>query len=242
MIHLEEVDSIMEIARDACKTLSKHERKQPKLIEEINQYLKTADLAKELFEEYSVAAFINKKKLDDIVYSQLLEGKFDKLNINIEEVKMAVDVLYSYVDEIYEFINIKPEVHSSLTSDLLECSLQETKKKVSDFIFEYLNKNFHSLTTDMKIKLYLEDSRECIKELLKEDADVEAATSFCVKKKLMEGFLRRLAFPFGVWERIQLLSESEDYGKFFDQNKLIELVEDFKVKLEHVASIVSAVI
>lgn len=233
--------SIMETARAALKKV-KNVEKSNTLLQEMTDFVKTMDVGQMYFEEFDPQVFTEKQKIDKLVYSQLTEGKFDKLQVDESRVNQLIESLYNDVNQIYEFINIKPEVLTSLDQSLLECSLQETKQKISGIIYEHLDKRFYSLSPKERVRLYLEDSRECIKNLVVEGEEIEEVTSFCVKKKLMEGFLKRVAFPFGIWERIQFLSESEDYGRVFDQDKLISLVEDFNIKLDHISSIVSAVI
>lgn len=233
--------SIMETARNALNKVKKVEKSNT-LLQEMTDFVKTMDIGQMYFEEYDPQSFVDKQKIDRMIYSQLVEGKFEKLEVDESRINQLVESLYKNTNDIYEFINIKPEILNSFDESLLECSIQESKQKISGVIYEYLDKRFYSLAPKERTRLYLEDSRECIKNLVIEGEEIEEVTSFCVKKKLMEGFLRRLAFPFGIWERIQFLSESEDYGKVFDQDKLISLVEEFDIKLDHMSSIISAVI
>ena len=145
--------------------------------------------------------------------------------------------------DIYEFINIQPEVYGqNIGFDILEESDEVIKRRLSNVIYETLDKYFFSLSIDERKNRYLEESRELSKELIKDGATPDDAITFAVKTVVMETILTDIAFPFSVATRISTLMESSDYAEIFDQDKLIDLVNVFETKIYNIAKIICTVI
>lgn len=235
----EQVEIMNESATALRKIKSNRNKNQTKtLLETMQEVSKYVDYGKELFEAYDVLLFENKMKLDLLYYNKL----FEKLDESyVKQIEPAIASIYKDVRMIYEFINIKPEIYGKgVNSELLETSSEKTSKVISEAIFSYLDKNYYNLNPKERMTKYIEESREFSKQLMSEGNDSEDSIKFAVKTVLMENLLQKIAFPFSVWGRIKYFTESEEYGKIFDQDKLNSLVESFINKTSKIAKVVAA--
>lgn len=208
-----------------------------KFLESRKQY----DYGKELFEEYDVIAFEGKLKVDLMFYESLLKKLDDKYSRVVQEILSS---LYKDVREIYEQMNIAPELYGKgIDYDILEEGLNIRNQKINDVVYEYLEKNFYHLSPEDRKEKYYERHLSIAKELLTEQKEnVEDAIQISVKTVVMENMLRQVAFPLAPWSRLNYLCESYDYGQVFDQHRLVELTESFNKKLRAISKIVSACI
>jgi hypothetical protein len=182
--------------------------------------------------------FEGKMKVDMLFFEQFLQ--------KLEESEQLHEALVSYfrnIRQIYEFVNLKPEVYGKgMNFTILEKSNEEQHNFLSNIIYEYFDKNFYSLTPEQRKQKYLEESRDLAKNLISEGAEPEEAIAFSTKTSIVETLLQKIAFPFSVWSRIGYLTESDDYRKVFDQESLVDLVDTFQKKTHMLAKVIAAVV
>jgi len=160
-----------------------------------------------------------------------------------EELSSALGSYFKNIRQIYEFVNLKPEIYGKrLTFEILEKSNEAQQQIISTIIYEYFDKSFYSLTPEQRSAKYLESSRELAKTLISEGISPEEAIAYSTKVNIVESLLVKIAFPFAVKSRIDYLIESEDYRKVFDQEALVELVDSFNKKVHNIAKIIAAVV
>lgn len=217
---------------------SKFEKKDP--LKVLSENLQNIYMGQDFFDPYDGLVWEGKVKVDMLYYDQLLQ-KLDEASV--ESLQTALGSYFRNIRQIYEFVNLKPEVYGKgIDFTILEMSNEQCKQKLSNVIYEYLDNNFYKLQPELRQMKYQEESRELAKTLISEGVDAEEAISFAIKTTVMENLLTKIAFPFAVWSRIQYLTESDDYREVFDQDSLIGLVESFKEKTHAMAKIVAAVI
>ena len=173
-----------------------------------------------------------------------LEQLFQKMDDQYSEpIHEALSKYFKNIREIYEFVNIKPEIYGvNIDFTILEESTEKKNEKMSNVIYEFLDRNFYSLSPEKRQDKYLENSKELSKKLISEGTKPEEALEFSIKTLIMDDLITKIAFPFSVWSRIKYLTESADYGIVFDQGALINLVDSFEEKTNSLAKIVSTVI
>jgi hypothetical protein len=233
---------IMQETKGALSKIKEYNKSNPKidLLTEMHTIIKRADKGKDFFEPYDITACETKMKVDLMYYNQLMQNLDESITFNVEK---AISTLYRNIKDIYEFINIKPEIYGkNINETILEDSVENSHRKLSKVIFEFLDKQFYSLDPKDRVTKYLEESRDLSKKLISEGTAPEDAIAFSVKAVVMESLLTKVAFPFSAWGRIQHLTESVEYGKVFDQPKLLDLVESFKNKVFSMSKIVSTTI
>lgn len=207
---------------------------------EAQQNLKRYQNNSAFFEEFDPILYESKMRIDLMYYNQLLQNLDESKTRQIEPI---ISSLYKIINEIYEFVNIRPEIYGKkIDENILTESIDNTNTKLTNVIYDYIDRNFHSLTIQQRQNKYLEKSRETIKNLISEGVNPDTAIGFGIKMTLMEDLLKSIAFPFAPWSRINYLTENEDYGAVFDQDKLINLVESFERKIKNLAKVVAACI
>lgn len=231
---------IMEASKDALRKIKKNKTQKKNLLKEVSDSLHNYNIGKNFYEPYDLLILEGKFKVDGLYYDQLLH-KLDESHV--DNIQKILSSLFGSVKDIYEFINIKPEVYGKgIDFSILNESNEKCYQKLSFVIYEELDRSFYSLSREQRQKKYLEDSRHLSKKLIQEGTNVEEAIQYAVKTVVMENLLRKISFPFAVWSRVQHLTESDDYGSVFDQSKLIGLVESFMNKISSTAKIISAII
>lgn len=240
LINEEQCFDFMNEARQALRKTKNHnsQKKDPMVV--LSESLQKAHMGQEFFEPYDSLSWEGKVRVDMLYCDQLLQ-KLD--STIVESVQNALGKYFKNIRQIYEHVNIKPEIYGKgVDINILEMSNEQCQQKLSNVIYEYLDTNFYSLSVDIRKEKYQEESRELAKTLIAEGADPDDAITFAVKTAVMENLLIKMAFPFAAWSRIKFLSESEDYGKVFDQETLVSLVESFEKKVHSLARVVAAVI
>lgn len=237
---LEKEKQLMELARTTLqreKVLKKINQKQSPLME-ISDSFARADYGKDLYEPYDKNIFEAKLTIDMMYYKQLLENLDQSNSSNVQ--KLLVNT-YRLVKDIYEFVNIKPEIYGkNITTKILELSIDEASSKLSEVLTESINTLFYNLTPEQRISQYSDKAVPLAKKLIIENNDVDDSLQFSIKSVVIENLLTKIAFPFLAWGRVKYLSESEDFGKVFDQEKLFELVETFEKQVSVLAKYVAA--
>lgn len=233
-------NEIMELARTTLqreKVLKKINNKQSPLMEISNSFAR-ADYGKDFYEPYDESIFESKLAIDMMYYKHLLEN-LDP--IYTSDVQKTLVNTYKLVKNIYEFVNIKPEIYGKgITVKLLELSIDEASFKLSKVLNESINNLFYNLTPEQRISKYSDKVIPLAKNLIIENNDVDESLQFSIKSVVMENLLTKIAFPFLAWGRVKYLSESEDFGKVFDQKQLFELVETFEKQVTVLAKYVAA--
>lgn len=220
----------------------KHFQKMEKkdlLMEIANQYQKK-DIGRAFYEEFDPLICEGKLKVDMLYYQQLME-KLDEQYVPVVE-KVIID-LFKNVKDIYEFINIKPELYGrGITLDLFNESTSEINRVLSKKLYEALDALFYKLSPEQRIEKYREKSDSYIREMMNEGVNPDISISFGIKTTILENLLTKISFPFTCWTRVKYLTESQDYGLVFDQEKLVELVDNFENQIKKVSKIVATCI
>lgn len=230
-------DAMIE-SKKALQKIQESRAKKRDHLEVIQEGIQKATAGSEFFEPYDSLLWEGKVKVDMLYFDQFLQ----KLEES-EQIYAALGNYFKNIRQIYEFVNLKPEIYGKgLDYTLLEKSNEAQHQLLSTIIYEYFDKNFYSLTAEQRKDKYLEESRELAKTLISEGVEPEEAITFSTKKSIVETLLQKIAFPFAVWSRINYLTESADYRRVFDQEALVELVDSFNKKVSSLAKVVAAVV
>lgn len=237
MFYTTDDEKLMQESRNTLRKINESRNANKNLMETLYETQVKMDRGRSFYETYEIIDFEGKMKIDLTYYDQFLQ----KLNeSHIPQVEQLVTLLYKDINAIYEFINIKPEIFGkNIDYKLLENSMEDQHRKLSKVIYEYLDRNFYGLTAVQRKEKYFEAHKELAKQLITEGTTPEEAIVFSIKTVVMENLLRHVAFPFSSWSRLNYLIEDENYGEFFDRDKLITLVNGFEKKLTSVAKIIS---
>jgi len=230
--------TVMDASRKALQKIQENKSKKKNSLEIIQEGIQKATAGSEFFEAYDALLWEGKVKVDMLYFDQFLQ----KLEES-EELHSALGEYFKNIRQIYEFVNLKPEIYGKgLDYTILEKSNEVRHQLLSNVIYEYFDRNFYSLTPEQRKERYLEGSRNFAKTLISEGVEPEEAIAFSTKAHIVETLLQKIAFPFSAWSRIKYLTESDDYRKVFDQEALVSLVESFEKKVIHVSKIVAAVV
>lgn len=233
-------ESVFVSSRDTLTRLKDKKIVERPLMEVYSNISSKMDRGKDLFEPYDSISFEGKTKVDLLYYEQLLQKLEESLS---PQVSTLIAKLYTNIREIYEFVNINPEIYGNkIDVKILNDSVEDTRRKLSKVIYEYLDNNFYKLEPKQRETRYYEKHKEIAKSLVFEGNSPEEAIEFSIKTVVIEGLLRHISFPFSSWSRINYLIENKEYCEIFDQPKLVELVESFEKKLRDVSKIIATCI
>ena len=228
----------MNESRKALQKIQESRSKKKDHLQIIQEGIQKATAGSELFEPYDALIWEGKVKVDMLYFDQLLQ----KLEES-EQVYSALGSYFKNIRQIYEFVNLRPEIYGKgLDYTLLEKSNEIQHQLLSTVIYEYFDKSFYSMTAEQRKDKYLETSREFAKQLISEGIAPDEAISFSTKTSIVESLLQKIAFPFSVWSRIKYLTESADYRVVFDQESLVDLVDSFERKVRSMSKVVAAVV
>lgn len=233
---------IMRQSREALNKIHEHTDSQVDTLTEAQRVASEMDMGKGLYKPFEQIAFEGKLRVDMMYYDQLFQKLDESVHDKIEEVMAA---LFTNVRKIYEFINIKPEIYGKrlgIDESILDDSLERSQRKLSKAIYENLDLNFYRLNEEQRKERYYEACKETIKDLVTEGSDPAEATMFGIKVAVLESLLQNISFPGMTWARVTHLTESVNYGKIFEQNRLVGLVEAFEKKIHNVAKIIATVV
>jgi hypothetical protein len=226
---------IRELSKDGLNKITSEKNKIKTLQEEHEILKKRVDMGKDLYEEYDDSSFEVKTKIDLVYYDQLLQKMEETA-----DVEPLLGGLYQTVREIYEHINIKPEIYGNkITPEFLNESFEIQKRILSESIYDYVENKFYKLSPEKRQETYINESTDYAKQLIKEGTEPEQAIQHAIKTVVMEGLLSRIAFPKPIQYRINYLMEDENYRKVFDQEKLISLWESFNNQIHEVSKLVA---
>lgn len=234
---------IMRQSREALNKINEHKNSKVNVLEEAQRVFKEKDMGRGLYHPFDQMTFEGKLRVDMMYYEQLFQKLDDNLHPKIEEIMTS---LFTNVRKIYEFINIKPEIYGKrygVDESILDESIERSQRKLSKAIYSNLDYNFYRLNEQERKDRYYEKSKELIKELMQESkVEADDAIKFGIKVAVLENLLRSISFPSFAWARVTHLTESVNYGKVFDQNRLVGLVESFEKKIHNIARIVATVV
>ena len=234
----EQIKIMME-SRDALRKirLKKKNTNKP-VLESMSESFSKYDRGRTLYELFDVNIFEQKARMDILFYEQLLQKISD--SDQTSKIQIIITDLLKTVKNIYEIIDVKPQVYGNHSFDLLSESIDTINNKLSKTIHSYINKNFYDLTVEQRMKRYGDKAKEIVSKVIVEDEnDINEAIEFAIKSVIIENFLTNVSFPFAIWSRIDYLMESELYNLAFDQEKLFNLVNEFKTKNSNLAKIIS---
>lgn len=234
---------IMRKSREALNKINEHKESKINVLEEAQRVFKEKDMGRGLYHPFDQVAFEGKLRVDMMYYEQLFQKLDENHHTKLEEV---MTTLFTNVRKIYEFINIKPEIYGGrhgVDETILDESIERSQRKLSKAIYANLDHNFYRLNEQERKDRYYEKSKELIKELMQESkTEADDAIKFGVKVTVLENLLRNISFPQFAWARVIHLTESVNYGKVFDQNRLVGLVESFEKKIHNIARIIATVV
>jgi hemerythrin superfamily protein len=227
---------IMEIARKALlqeKAYVKATQK-PSILMEATEKFKNADFAKNLYEPYDEITFEGKVAIDLLYYKHLLRNLDESYSKDVQEL---IAQTYRTVKSIYEFVNIKPITFGKdIDSSILENSIEKVEKRLSTVLIETIDNLFYSLSPEKRIDKYSDRAIPLAKKLVLEHNNPEESLQFSIKSCVLEDVLVKIAFPGVNWLRVTHLTESEDFGLIFDQQKLVDLVETFSKQVKKLSN------
>lgn len=237
---IEKEKDLMEMARNALRMDKKYAHDNPKvnILTEAKDQFEKADHGRNLYEEYDEAIFESKLAIDMMFYKNLFLKLDETYRVDVQK---TLANTYRTVKEIYEFVNIKPELFGKdVTTKLLESTLGESEKKIKDVIMEAVDSSFYQLTPEQRFEKYSERVTPLAKKLIQESCEAVDSIQFSVKSVIMEDILTKISFPKMCWTRVKHLCDSEDFGRIFDQSKLVELVESFENNIKKLSKYVAA--
>jgi len=231
---------IMEIARKALLQEKAYAKQtyQPSVLMEATSKMKSADFGKDLYEPYDDVTFEGKVAIDLMYYKHLLNNLDESYSKDVQEL---IAQTYRTVKNIYEFVNIKPTIYGKgINTTILENSIDVVEKKLSTVLTETVDNLFYSLPPEKRMDKYSDRAIPMAKRLITEQNNPDESLQFSIKSCVMEDVLVKIAFPGVNWLRVKHLSESEDFGLIFDQQKLVDLVENFSKQVKRLSNYVAA--
>ncbi len=229
----------MDIAKDGCNKIKKARKTEFTLQEIHENTINKIDQGADLYEPFDSLVFEGKLRIDLAYYDQLLQ----KLEEHQSDIENELSSLYGTVRELYEFVNIKPEVYGrKITIDFLNESVDDQQRELTKIIYEYIDTKFYRLTPQKRKERYLEEAKIVAKQLIQEGEDPDKSIQHAIKTIVMEGLLSRIAIPQHINYRIKYLIEDPNYGAIFDQDNLIQLYEVYTTKINKMAQVISVIL
>ena len=228
-----------ELAAKSQAALQRLKNSQP--IEESNQHSYTKpDYARIAFEEFDENSFDIKLKLDNYYYKTFL-GKLpaEHLAETVQIISNMADTIHS----IYEHINIKPKTYGFELSTGLNNSEEILESKAQKYINDYLRDNYYALTTEQREVKFLNRVKPIAEQVIIENSmEPEAALEYSTKIILINELLDRIAFPITIQSIINESLHDEAYAEIFEQDKLNELWETYKLQSYNFARLISLIV
>lgn len=221
-------------ARKALQEI-KRKKNQKTIEEEVRELQLKFKREESLYEEYDNAVFTTKLRLDSLFYESILSNLPEETT-GLEE---AVASFYKTVRNLYEVVNIKPESHKLLNSNILVESINDQEKTFKKIIREHLNNKYYKYTLDERKEKYLDKATPYAEELIREGVNADEAIGVAIKTIILESLVKNIAIPRIIQSRINYLCEDADYGKVFDQEHLKSLWTSFNNKATDMAKILA---
>ena len=240
MLTIEKQSEIQEIARQALLKERAYEKsiRKTELLTEISEKLKYVDFGKNYFEPFNESSFEEKVAVDLLYLKQILQKLDESHNVQVHEL---IAQTYRTIRNIYEFVNIKPNIYGKdIDAQILENSIEVVEEKLKIVLENALDGLFYSLTPEQRNDKYSNKAVPIARLLITENNDAEDSIEFSIKICVLEELFTKIAFPGADWLRVKHLTESEDFGLVFDQQELVELVENFEKKANKLAKYLAA--
>ncbi len=240
MLTIEKQSEIQEIARQALLKERAYEKsiRKTELLTEISEKLKYVDFGKNYFEPFNESSFEEKVAVDLLYLKQILQKLDESHNVQVHEL---IAQTYRTIRNIYEFVNIKPNIYGKdIDAQILENSIEVVEEKLKVVLENALDGLFYSLTPEQRNDKYSNKAVPIARLLITENNDAEDSIEFSIKICVLEELFTKIAFPGADWLRVKHLTESEDFGLVFDQQELVELVENFEKKANKLAKYLAA--
>ncbi len=210
---------------------------KPTLLQEAKRISKERDAGRAFYDPYDSLAFEGKLRVDMMYFNQLFKKLDEGQTQKVEE---AMTSFFKAVREIYEFVNIKPEIFGkNIDVDIIDESIDRAEQRITEVIHNNLDNNFYKLNQEQRKERYYDTSKHTIKTVMESGVEPDDAIKYGVKVAVLENLIRSISFPFACWSRVKHLTEDIDYGRVFEQDKLIEHVEDFEKKVYNLSKIVA---
>jgi len=225
-------------SRQALEKIKNKQNQTKSFQDKMEEHWTAYDKGRAYFDEYTPEIFESKMKVDLLYMDQLLQ-KLD--NQQISEVEKLIGSVYKDVKEIYEIINVKPEIYGkNITEDVINESIEIIHTHLSKNINSFLARNYYDLPNEKKENMYYERVKEDSVDLIHENHNPKEVVQYSMKKCLMEDFVKNVCFPFSVRCRLDYLLEDEAFGDIFDQDLLQEHYDSFNKKLKSLSKIIAA--
>lgn len=240
LVDFEKEKEICEMARQALLNDKEYtaQNKKVDMLYEISQKMKHVDYGKNLYKPYDNGIFEGKVAIDLLYYKHMLKNLDESYCKDVHEL---IAQTYRTVKEIYEFVNIEPCIFGKdIDSTILENSIDDVNKKLNVVLNEVINTAFYNLTPEQRTNKYSDRALPLAKKLITEHNDPEESLQYSIKTCILEDILKKIAFPGSNWLRVKHLTESEDFGLIFDQQKLVEIVENFEKQTNRLSKYLAA--
>ena len=237
---LEEMNDIMitEMYEAKKKLGEMKAKKNEKTLEEQAKAIeKKFKRSQSLYEEYDPAKFETKARVDLLFFEHLCQNLPE-----IENMELLIGKFYRTTKSLYEMVNMKPETHKMLSTNLLVESYDDQQETFRKIVSEHINNNYYRVNPKERKEKFLTESQEYATMLIEKGLDSDQSIQIAVKASLMESLIRNVAIPKFVQKRIKYLCEDQDYGKVFDQDHLKNLWEEFNLQTKQVSRVIAAAI
>src|SRR6056297_1888135 len=238
MFHEDFDSQVMMESRQTLEKIRNKQNQTKSFQDRMQEHWSTYDKGRSFFEEYTPEIFESKMKVDLLYMDQFLQ-KLD--NQQISEVEKLISSVYKDVKEIYEIMNVKPEIYGkNITEDIINESTEMIHNHLSKNIHSFLARNYYDLPVEKKESMYYERVKEDSADLIHENHNPKEVVAYSMKKCLMEDFVKNVCFPFSARCRLNYLLQDEAFGDVFDQESLQEHYDSFNKKLKSLSKIVAA--
>ncbi len=234
----ENIDSDLIVeTNNTLKRIKKAKNYKKDLQEIIKENKDRYDVGRNFFDEFDVNKFKTKLHIDTLFMEQLTQKLEPSQSIKVEELLIG---LYNNTRQIYEFINIEPEIYGKFDETLLNESEGSIKNKLSKKINTFLENKYYNLSVNKRAEKYSDKIQSTSEKLISEGVEIDDAVTYSIKECLMNELIEDISFPFAIKSRLTFLLENEAYAEIFDQDKLKELYENFEIKKRGIAKIIAA--
>lgn len=189
-----------------------------------------------IYEQFDEETYKLKMGIDALFYEALVKEDLDSKYQTI--IESMIKPLFESIYKVYKHIDIKPEYYGKLDDKIIVAPLEEREKVINETITDHFKRNYYNLPISRRLELYENEAIPVVTELVENKCSIEKASEVGTKTVVLERFLTKVAFPKFLWETIKTLQEDEDY-EIFDQDKLVELVNDFKSNVRGISKIIS---
>lgn len=213
---------------------------KPTLLKEYQDLFEKMDHGKAYYRSYDKNIFENKSKIDLMYLKKLLHNLDESYQESVHDVLKET---FKLSKNIYEFINIEPKIYGKgVNQDIINESIEKSDKLIKDVLENSIDSMFYKLDPNLREKKYGDKAKVLAESLIEGGNDSEEAIQFAIKTCVMEDLITKIIFPSPTWQRLSHLVEDENFAKVFDQEKLIEYVENFEKNVNVIAKYCAAAV